>query len=1039
MKNFFLFFFVLACCTVGRAQVNEAQLKFAMDLVKKNQAAAGLSDVDLGNSIVTNTYVVPGTAIRMIYLQQSFKNIPVYNRLHVMAFKNDELVSNAGSRVPMIEDRLTGTVSAPSIRPVQAVETALLSCDLHTSKSIVAEKIYPGGKKMQFGTLGVSTENITAELIWFPMDDGDELKLAWQVFVAPTNSSDYWLVRINAADNSLINKESLTVYCNWDDPSHAKQHSHTPAKPAKKNLFQSSGPNLVNNATYRVVPYPAESPIHPGGAHALETNPWQMAPGNATTLGWHFDGVLYHNNTRGNNVYAYEDRNNDNLPGASPVSTTPQPDLNFNFTPNYTLEPTITTPSPNQQFNTTNLFYWNNLVHDLVYIYGFTEAARNFQNDNQGRGGFGLDYVQAEAQDGGGTNNANFATPPDGTRPRMQMYLWNAPTPDRDGDVDNGIIIHEYGHGISNRMTGTGSGCLSNAEQMGEGWSDYFALMMTHDWSTALPGDGFSKPRGIGTYALNQAVTGVGIRQYRYTTDMSVNPLTYANLPTVIHPHGTGTVWCTVLWDMTWEIIQMAGINPNLHNIAGNGGNVIALKLVTEGLRLQPCSPGFITGRNAILKADTLFFGAQYSCAIINAFARRGMGIGASQGSSGSRTDQTVSYVGCTPACDAPGGLTSSFITTNSATVSWAAAAGAASYDVDYKTNSSATWINAATATTGTSVHLTGLNASTLYDWRVRTNCSSTSSAYAQSAFTTATPACNVPGGLTSSSITTNSATVSWGAVAGAVSYTVDYKANSSSTWINAATATTAISVNLTGLSASTLYDWRVSSNCSSNSSIHAQAQFTTATAPSGCPGIYDVSTNGTLPGAADIPFDTDVKGLINPANDKDHYRFQVSAAGSYTLSLTNLPANYDLRLLNASGTRLNESKRNGSNNESITRNLSVGTYYALVLPKGGASHPTLCYNLHVSAGAVNFDGGLMVFDRVNLFPNPVSRTLNINIPSIQGTATIRIFDMYGKQLMLKHTTQASSALNIATLAPGYYMVKILNNDKESVFRIVKQ
>ena len=107
---------------------------------------------------------------------------------------------------------------------------------------------------------------------------------------------------------------------------------------------------------------------------------------------------------------------------------------------------------------------------------------------------------------------------------------------------------------------------------------------------------------------------------------MAINPMTYANLPTVAVPHGVGTIWCTALWDMTWYIIQQAGINPNLFNPAGVGGNSIALKLVIEGLRLQPCSPGFIDGRDAILKADTLFYGAQYSCAIIEAFARRGNG-----------------------------------------------------------------------------------------------------------------------------------------------------------------------------------------------------------------------------------------------------------------------------------------------------------------------------------------------------------------------------------------------------------------------------
>jgi hypothetical protein len=77
----------------------------------------------------------------------------------------------------------------------------------------------------------------------------------------------------------------------------------------------------------------------------------------------------------------------------------------------------------------TNLFYWNNVIHDVLEGYGFDEAAGNFQVDNFGRGGAGNDPVNAEAQDGGGTDNANFATPADGSRPRMQMYLWTGQTP----------------------------------------------------------------------------------------------------------------------------------------------------------------------------------------------------------------------------------------------------------------------------------------------------------------------------------------------------------------------------------------------------------------------------------------------------------------------------------------------------------------------------------------------------------------------------------------------------------------------------------
>jgi hypothetical protein len=168
------------------------------------------------------------------------------------------------------------------------------------------------------------------------------------------------------------------------------------------------------------------------------------------------------------------------------------------------------------------------------------------------------------AQDGSGTNNANFATPADGGSGRMQMYLWTSTTPQRDGDADNGIILHEYTHGISNRLTGNGSTCLGNSEQMGEGWSDYYALMLTQDWATTLPTDGFNKPRGMGTYALGQAITGVGIRPTQYTTNMAINPTTYANIGGLAIPHGIGYAWCTMLWDMTWELIKTQGISPNI-------------------------------------------------------------------------------------------------------------------------------------------------------------------------------------------------------------------------------------------------------------------------------------------------------------------------------------------------------------------------------------------------------------------------------------------------------------------------------------------
>lgn len=645
MKKLLLSFVFLTMAFILKAQDNDKAL--ALQLVSKNSTAIGLSNDDLKNVIVSSIYYNKFAGTQMVYLQQSYQGLPVFNQMQVLAFKNGNLVSAAGERIVGI-GKISGMISAaPSVTPGRAVLTALAEKKISTKENIPAPSIVSNTTKLDFGKLGVALENVTAELMWVQLEEGKEVKLAWQVYLVPKNSSDYFLIRVDANENRIIGESNLTVYCNFGD----KDNKHvTSCIEENKNehilLSQPPSPSLVGTANYLVVPWPAESPTHPGGTPALRTNPWTMAGGNATSLGWHNDGVTDYTITRGNNVHAQEDRDNNNNTLGLPATSITSPDpLNFDFTPDFTVTPIQTTPVQNQQFNITNLFYWNNIAHDLTYLYGFDEAAGNFQNNNQARGGLGADYLIADAQDAGGTNNANFSTPVDGSKPRMQMYLWSG-SPQKDGDVDNGIIIHEYGHGISNRLTGgpANSSCLQNGEQMGEGWSDYYGLMYTQDWANSILTTGFTTPRGIGTYVKNQPFTGLGIRSQRYCTDFAVHNKVYAATISA-ESHNRGEIWCATLWDMTWNIINQVGsINPNLFNPSAGGGNAIALKLVTEGMKLQPCSPGFISGRNAILQADQILYGGLYNCAIMEAFRRRGMGSQASQGSSGSVTDQVPDF-----------------------------------------------------------------------------------------------------------------------------------------------------------------------------------------------------------------------------------------------------------------------------------------------------------------------------------------------------------------------------------------------------------
>ena len=207
-----------------------------------------------------------------------------------------------------------------------------------------------------------------------------------------------------------------------------------------------------------------------------------------------------------------------------------------------------------------------------------------------------------------------------------------------DGDLDNGIIAHEYGHGVSIRLTGGPSAaCLGNAEEMGEGWSDFIALI-----TSVQTGDTGEKARGIGTYATRENVNGGGIRRYPYSTDMSVNPLTYGDVAGNTEVHALGEVWTAMVWDMYWAFVEEYGWSDNLYD--ETSGNFMATRLVYEGMATQGCSPGFVTGRNAILAVDQALYEGVNECLIWKVFARRGVGEGADEGSTDSASDQIESF-----------------------------------------------------------------------------------------------------------------------------------------------------------------------------------------------------------------------------------------------------------------------------------------------------------------------------------------------------------------------------------------------------------
>ncbi|KAJ7676842.1 Fungalysin metallopeptidase-domain-containing protein [Mycena polygramma] len=365
--------------------------------------------------------------------------------------------------------------------------------------------------------------------------------------------------------------------------------------------------DYVAQATYHALPITKETLLE-GFEDIVDP-----ADVKASPFGWHSDGTTNTTDTSGNNVLTYK---------TSTTNTSPQTAAGPVF--KYIQDPTVApTTTVNVNAARVNNFYLVNSIHDLTYRYGFTEAAFNFQNNNFANGGKGADRVTASIQDSAGTDNADFATPPDGQSGHMRMYLFTETTPDRDGALENDVPVHENTHGVTNRMTGGGTGaCLQTTEAggMGEGWSDAMA-----DWtektSSAVP------DYVMGQYIINDPA---GIRTHPYSTSATVNPLTYASVGTLNEVHNIGEVWANLLHNVYAALVGQYGWSADARtNPDGTEGNIVYMHLFIDSLPLQPCNPTFLTARNAWLQADVNRYDGANRCLLWKVFASKGLGVNA--------------------------------------------------------------------------------------------------------------------------------------------------------------------------------------------------------------------------------------------------------------------------------------------------------------------------------------------------------------------------------------------------------------------------
>ncbi|HRI04661.1 MAG TPA: M36 family metallopeptidase [Pyrinomonadaceae bacterium] len=642
--------------------------------IKQYNSLVGMDAGQIDSLDVTADYTNPDGNLSFVHLEQRINGVPVFRGEVKAGFTaRGEMIRVINNLAPGLDYSKVPTEFGD---PSNAVRFAAA----HIKYQLGTDQFAPNEKnstdlKAVFGSGDWAT---TAEKMYFPLEPGVAVP-AWRVLM--WKNPAYYVI-VDANTGTVLWHKNIT-----DDQT------------------QNATYQVYNSASSYFLAADSPAPLSPGPTGPINTQAalgtrtnvtliGNEAPNTFNNNGWITDGA---NVTDGNAVEAGVDRT---TPDGVDATVT-----GVSRTFSSTWNPAPGSPPPGDDPLTTEaqrgaviqMFYVMNRYHDVMYRLGFTEAARNFQATNFTGQGTGNDRVSAEGQDntvGSScpsqpcTNNANFSTPADGGRGKMQMYVWSGPTPDYDGTADAEVIIHEHTHGLSNRLHGNASGLSTNMSRgMGEGWGDFYGYSLLAE--SADPINGVYTTGGYATFQLGGMTSNYyhGIRRFprapiTFTggpNNLPHNPFTFkhvnSNCDTTLgttstavssafprnpvistssasqacdQVHNLGEVWSSALWEVRNRMVSRLGFDA---------GTTRVLQVVTDGMKLAPVGPTFLQERDAIIAAAAALALAPSASADVSdvreGFRVRGMGFSASIQNAGTGANNTA----VTEAFDAPNAI----------------------------------------------------------------------------------------------------------------------------------------------------------------------------------------------------------------------------------------------------------------------------------------------------------------------------------------------------------------------------------------------
>ncbi len=403
---------------------------------------------------------------------------------------------------------------------------------------------------------------------------------------------------------------------------------------------------------------------------------------------------------------------------------------------------------------------------------------------------------------------------------------------------------------------------------------------------------------------------------------------------------------------------------------------------------------------------------------------------------------------GTVGACAIPEGLTVSNISDTEATLSWNAVAGAQQYEVEVEDDENTAPFAFNTLTSETTITVTGLAANGQYQVKVKSKCGGgLSSEYSAWVFFNAGAgtdtggtgggnngggtggACDIPAGLSVSSLSSTSVVLSWSPVAGALLYEVEVEDDENTPLFSFNALTSDVSIAVIGLTEGGSYQFKVKSKCSTGSSEYS-AWFFFGAGPNG-----SGNNGGGGTGTCDIPSDlqvtelTTTSAMLSWGAVPGALRYEVEVEddeNTPAYSFNAITANTSVMIIGlAAGGKYQfkvKSKCGGGQSSEYSDVVFFSAANQLLTPAAGQVNMAPNQNSNSNTTALR------------VFPNPAST--NVAVQWTESTSTpvsVAIMDAHGRQMMRYNDldgTMGKIDLPVSNLDAGLYIVVMSNGQK---------